>query len=514
MLHRRFTSALLNAGIVLAFAFFVRPAVAQDQPAAAFALIVGSNVSVDRELPRLHYADDDAARYFDLFRLLGMRTELLARVDDNTARLHPQAGAEASLPHWEAFDRAVGRLAEEVRQARQRGFATVFYFVFAGHGGVENERGYIALEDKRLTGETLGSELVSRIGADVVHIIIDACDSYLVAYSRGPGASSRRPVHDFVRSVYELGRDPRVGLLLSTSAANETHEWDVIQAGVFSHEVRSGLYGAADADGDGEVTYREIAAFVSRANEAVENEHYRPRVFARPPFSREVLLDLRKARGRMVTVDGAHAGRYAMEDARGVRLADFHNPAGQSVLLVRPAPVGRTFLRRLDVDAEFTIPPGDGPLDVASLEAEPQRTAPRGALHESFSRLFLLPFDVNVVEKYAEPPAPYLDLPSPKERPRMIVGWSLLGLGCASVGVGTYFAIHGTTIPLATVSASGTAVAARNMSVSQSLKAATWSFIGGGVAAAAGAIVLLWPNGTASVQATVSSTGLSVGGTF
>ena len=59
------------------------------------------------------------------------------------------------------------------------------------------------------------------------------------------------------------GLRPRenVGLLLSTSSARESHEWSGFESGVFSHEVRSGLYGAADADGDGRVSYAEIAAF-------------------------------------------------------------------------------------------------------------------------------------------------------------------------------------------------------------------------------------------------------------
>jgi len=105
---------------------------------------------------------------------------------------------------------------------------------------VDGTRGYISLEDARLTGEVLGTEIVSRIEARSIHMILDACNPYLVAYSRGPGGE-RRPARDFAKSVYDLGRDPRVGLLLSTSAATESHEWDAFQGGVFSHEVRSGL---------------------------------------------------------------------------------------------------------------------------------------------------------------------------------------------------------------------------------------------------------------------------------
>ena len=74
------------------------------------------------------------------------------------------------------------------------------------------------------------------------------------------------------------GRAGRVGYLLSSSASGEAHEWAGFEAGVFSHEVRSGLYGAADADGDGRVTYPEIAAFVRRANATITNESFRPQV--------------------------------------------------------------------------------------------------------------------------------------------------------------------------------------------------------------------------------------------
>jgi hypothetical protein len=482
---------------------------AAENARAVFALIVGSNQSVDADVAPLHYADDDAARYFDLFRLLGMRTVLLARIDDSTKKLHPQAAAEAQLPRRAAFTAATTALAAEVAEARRRGLDTVLYFVFAGHGGVEDARGYVALEDARLSGDALGAEVVSRIGAQSVHVILDACNSYLVAYSRGPGGT-RRPAQDFAHSVYELGRDPRVGLLLSTSSATESHEWDAFQAGVFSHEVRSGLYGAADADGDGAVSYREIAAFVARANEAIENDRFRPRVFARPPAAKDELLDLRSAR-RRIAIDGAHAGRYLLEDARGIRLADFHSPPGQDVLLVRPPPVGRAYLRRLDDDREFVIVPGDGPVAVADLSPELPRVSARGAIHESFSRIFSLPFGRGAVDAYVAPPPPLVaDAPPPRDGPsvRKIVGFSLLGVGALGLGAGTYFAIHGASQPASGPNDSQAAVAARNDTVSGSNRAALFSFVGGGAVLAAGAALLLWPtSSTSAVSVSMSGDG-------
>ncbi len=486
--------ARVTALVVLAFFGLAHRAQADERPRAAFALIVGANVSVDHELAPLHYADDDAARYFDLFRLLGMRTVILARIDDSTRKLHSQAAAEAQLPRKDAFERATAQLAGEVAQARQRGLETTLYFVFAGHGGVDESRGYVSLEDARLTGEALGTGVVSRIGAGSTHMIIDACNSYLLAYSRGPGGS-RRPVHDFVQSVYELGRDQRVGLLLSTSSATESHEWDAFQAGVFSHEVRSGLYGTADANGDGSVSYREIAAFVGRANQAVVNDRYRPHLFARAPANDERLLDLRTARGRLVTVDGAHAGRYLLEDARGVRLADFHNAPGQDATFVRPGPSAQAYLRRLDDESEFTLPPGDGPLRITEMTPEHPRVAARGALHESFSRIFSLPFDRASVDAYQPSAPPEPDRADAPAIPiRGIVGWSLIGLGAAGAGMGSYFALRSASESKSPAGESQADVATRNFRVGDANLAATWSFVGGGVAAIAGAAVLLWPS--------------------
>jgi hypothetical protein len=50
--------------------------------------------------------------------------------------------------------------------------------------------------------------------------------------------------------------------------------------------VRSGLSGAADANGDGVVSYDELRAFVNTASLSVRNPLYRPQVFARAPLGR------------------------------------------------------------------------------------------------------------------------------------------------------------------------------------------------------------------------------------
>src|SRR5579863_1995546 len=107
-------------------------AAADNGEAATFAIIIGSNQSVDADLPTLKYADDDAAAYLDLFRLLGARTYVLSRLDDNTRRLHPQAAAEAIEPRRAMLERTLAQVASDVALARDRHVETALYFIYAG----------------------------------------------------------------------------------------------------------------------------------------------------------------------------------------------------------------------------------------------------------------------------------------------------------------------------------------------------------------------------------------------
>ena len=495
-----------------------RPALADEDPPALFALIVGVNRSVDRELAPLAYADDDAARYHDLFRSLGARTYLLTRPDENTRRISPQAVAEAREPTRAELDRALASFAADVAQARARGVRTVFYFVYAGHGNsADGQSAYLTLEDARLQGEELGREIVDPVGADQAHLIVDACYSYLLAYGRGPGGR-RRELHGFA-ALGELARRPNVGLLLSTSSARESHEWEAFQAGVFSHEVRSGLYGAADADGDGRVSYREIGAFVARANAAIPNERLRPEVFARPPLvGSSAIVDLRRGLERRLTVDAdAAQAHYLLEDLRGNRLADFHKTRGQAVSLLRPASAGVLFLRRLSDDREFEIPLAPDVVRVGELVDTPPRAATRGAVHHAFSLIFALPFDEATVLRYKLPAERPVDPREAEALPRWrslgAAGAFVLSAAAAAGGVGLLLEAHRAGHQ-ARAAPTQQEAADFNQQVERRNLQAGLTLGLSGAAAAAGALLLLWPEraaGGVSPVATVNAHGAVVG---
>ncbi len=516
---------LLLGALVLAACSFV-PGAARAQPSsgdgspsyAVFALIVGVNHSADGDTPDLHYADDDAARYLDLFRSMGARAYVLTRPDENTRRLYPQLAAEALHPVRRDFDRAVANLARDVAQAHERSVRTLFYFVYAGHGRVRDGRGYVTLEDDRLDAPTLDSALIDAVSADATHVIVDACDSYFLALARGPGGD-REEAHGFSGAGGLRARDS-VGLLLSTSSARESHEWSGIQAGVFSHEVRSALYGAADADGDGQVSYREVSAFIERANEAIPNEEFRPRIYARPPKDTSVLLDLRGRFRSRIEIPGTHADHYLLEDSRGVRLADSHNGPDSVTYLLRPPHTGRLYLRRVGADIEYLVPGGQERVTVAELAPSESRSLPRGAAADSFELLFSLPFGKRDVDSYPVRSLVGLGRERGVAAP---VGWRTWGGAVLLTGSAIAGVIGGLTLAAAQSDHDGVTAATSQQAIGSANRAIRDKDLWGGVevgaagaCAAAGLLLLLWPNATHTVDvgASPSQAWVSMHGTF
>ncbi len=364
-----------------------------QQPYIA-ALVVGLNQSHDKAVPDLHYADDDAARYDELFVSVADRTVLLTVLDPDSQQRHPQAAEVARPPTRAELLQAVETLGESVRAAKAAGRRTEFFFVYAGHGSLTPEHeGSVNLVDGVLRRRELFHDVLDPVPADFKHVIIDACDAYFMVAKRGAAAPGDVAAVKELLDQEALEGHPEVGVLISGSREVETHEWAGLESGVFSHEIRSALLGAADADGDGVLRYSEVAAFVSAANEGLADPRARVEVFARPPSVdlEHPVMDLRRGSRRFLEVPATLRGMVRVEDARGARYADV-NASGEKPVYLRLVGDGEYFVFREGREAH--VPAAlRGILSLVESAFGPKRRASRGPVEDELRRgLFSVPY--------------------------------------------------------------------------------------------------------------------------
>jgi hypothetical protein len=360
-----------------------------QQQTRRYAVIIANNSSDDDGAPALAYADDDGAKYFELFHAAGAEVELLAVLDPLAQSRYPAALAIAKPPLRSSLSAALTSIFERIRADSKAGCETHFYFVYTGHGNLgPNHEGYLNLLDGPFRRSELYREVLARSPASFNHIILDACHAYFMVQKRGVGADKqgnyRSAVNDFLRTE-DLAAYPNTGVIFAASSESETQEWSRWEAGIFSHELRSALLGGADVNGDGRITYAEAGAFIEAANATVDIPRARLHVFSRPPsmYADVALFDTSSFVGvPSLVVDPQHAGRYHVEDIRGVRIADLNSSREQSIHL---ALVGRApFYLRTSAE-EARIPERDR-IEVSELSLGPVGDVSRGSVETTFRR--------------------------------------------------------------------------------------------------------------------------------
>lgn len=393
----------------------------EDSTTRRYALIVANNDSVDTDVDPLEYADDDGARYFELFDSFADETRLLTTLDSDSQRIFPGIARQTVPPSRPELDRAVRELASDIERARQNGHDTELYLVFTGHGDVdETGEGYLSLSNSKLYRRDIYRKIVEPLDAGFTHLVVDACHAYFMVHPRGGGDEQKKNRDEWRddRSGETLNEQlaahiaegdsgdgssrPTVGVIASTTGSAKVHEWSRYRAGVFSHQLRSGLVGAADADGDGAVTYRELEAYLVAANAAVTNPRAQLDVYAHPPEqerSRPLTTLDRFDGATILEIPAGRGGRYYLEDSRGVRYADFHVDTAASTriaLLREPLDGGSYYLVRGDEQAEIPLDRLAVQSPELAFRSHPRQS--RGSIDEAFrSNLFETPFGPSFV---------------------------------------------------------------------------------------------------------------------
>ncbi|MBL4632532.1 MAG: caspase family protein [Kofleriaceae bacterium] len=371
-----------------------------------YAIVIGNNAppSGDSQqtssLKELRYADDDAARYFRFFEHLG-EARLLTVLDQRSQRRFPGLASKAEAPTLANVLSVVGLYRTKMQADRARGDTPILYFVFSGHGArTKDGDAFLALSDENLTQDVLYDDILAKLPSSYAHLIVDACHAGGVIGVRGDffdkevdGATAAVSKEDLlpVLGNSRMKQFPHLGILLSASLGEEAHEWSEIESGVFTHELLSGLLGAADVNGDRQIEYSEIRAFVAAANRNVKDARARPQIVARAPRANErvslvTISDIPSA--RLLEGDASTLGRFFIELPTGERYLEAHVANGTETTLLIPA--GQAFIR---TDTHEATLPSGADLNFADLRWAPRRTTSRGSLEESYrTDLFDAPY--------------------------------------------------------------------------------------------------------------------------
>ncbi|MFU8806576.1 MAG: hypothetical protein ACNA8W_22390, partial [Bradymonadaceae bacterium] len=88
----------IAAFLGLAAMTFALSSTAFAQDRRVYALIVANNTSVDEGVDALRFADDDGARYHELFSSLAHETTLLTTLDAESQRIFPGLASQTLPP--------------------------------------------------------------------------------------------------------------------------------------------------------------------------------------------------------------------------------------------------------------------------------------------------------------------------------------------------------------------------------------------------------------------------------
>jgi hypothetical protein len=400
-----------------------QPAGAQSSAGdtARFAIVIGNNQPEKFQGSVLRYADDDAVATHRLLVEAGVDSTLLVRLDADSRALYPEL-REQGPARAQNVDRAFERVFANIRKSTEGGKRAELLVFYSGHGDVDQGEGYVVLEDGRLTRSKLYS-LLSQSPASQNHVFVDACRSYYLAFDKGPGGHRSAYTQAYVGQSIPSNLS-NTGFVLSTSSDRDSHEWERFQAGILSHELRSALRGAADVNGDGRVTYAELGAFLSTANQSIPNPKFRPDFMVRAPgrdLKREVLRW--SSTVPAIYMSDAAIDHFYVEAAHGERLLDAHPAPHQSLVLHVPTE-RPLFVRLNDETAEYVVNDHQ-PVHLETLLPVVPSIGNRGALNLAFEKLFAKPFgDADVVSftnrTYAQT---IVDAPRPNpNRTRDLVG--------------------------------------------------------------------------------------------
>ncbi|XXF80849.1 caspase family protein [Myxococcaceae bacterium GXIMD 01537] len=286
------------------------PPLAEPSQVRRFALLVGVNDGGPGRA-RLRYAATDAQAF--------------GRVLEELGGVQPADRVMLLEADRAALEGALARLKALVVSARAAGARTEALIYYSGHSDEEG----LLLRSDRFAYPELRRALES-LPADVKIAVLDSCASGTLARQKG---GTRRPAFLVDASASVRGH----AILTSSSEDEASQESDRIGGSFFTHNLVSGLRGAADTTGDGRVTLHEAYQFAF--HETLARTEKTRAGAQHPAYDIElagtgelVMTDLRSTAAALALAEPLDGRLYVRDDA-GQLVVELNKLAGRATEL-------------------------------------------------------------------------------------------------------------------------------------------------------------------------------------
>ncbi len=354
---------------LVSVAALVLIAAAPDLP-RRFAVVVGSNAPAPGR-QRLRFAHRDAQEM----------AEVLIRTGEFppsqvTLLLDPTPGAVL-----DALDASLSDASRVPQEA-------LLLFYYSGHADTQalypdSDPLSLALVRQRLES----AKATVRVG------IVDACRGG--GWTQAKGVARDAPFE--VRSPLEL-RSEGSALLSSSAGMESAHESELLGGSFFTHHLVAGLRGAADRNGDGEVTLGEAFAYARELTirdsslQAGDPQHpsYQMNLRGRSdlPLARvaasDTAMELRQSEGPLQVVQ-LTTGLIVLELPHGTRAVKVAVPPGRYLVRSRGSEGLRA--REVSVEANLSVIVAEESLELVAYKLSPSSNKgdASGSVHEALS---------------------------------------------------------------------------------------------------------------------------------
>ncbi|MCP4153416.1 MAG: hypothetical protein GY757_37155 [bacterium] len=199
-----------------------------------FALVMGANNGGPKRV-KLQYAVSDARAFMKVLKTLG--------------GVETTDGSLLEEPDREAFFNEIEATKEKIGKARTAFNRVEILLYYSGH----SDEGSLLLGNEKLSYKEL-RDVVDSLDADVRIAILDSCASG--AFTRLKGGKLRAPF------MMDTANNMKGSAFMTSSSLDEaSQESERLKGSFFTHNLVTGLRGAADMSRDGQITLNEAYHF-------------------------------------------------------------------------------------------------------------------------------------------------------------------------------------------------------------------------------------------------------------